>query len=116
MSKAAKTLAVFSIYLFANGLFLMAGPELVLQVLDFPLINEIWVRIVGLLLFLFGFYYIKAAYHELSVFFAWSVQVRVLVFSFFSVVTILGLADPVLMLLGVIDLGGAIWTWRALHS
>jgi len=63
-----------------------------------------------------GFYYIQAARKDLVDFFRWTVPVRASVILFFVAFVLLGYAQPTLVLFGVIDLAGAIWTGFALRS
>jgi hypothetical protein len=68
-----------------------------------------------LVLFL-GFYYTQAARKEMTDFFRWTVYLRSTVIIFFVIFVLLGLASPPLIMFGVVDLLGAIWTGLALRS
>lgn len=48
--------------------------------------------------------------------FRWTVHARCAVIVFFLAFVVAGLAKPVLLLFGIVDFAGAIWTWRALVS
>ncbi len=116
MSKAAKSLLVFGIYLVIAGIGFLVIPNMVLGLLGFPETSEPWIRVVGVLVVFIGYYYIRAANNDLKPFFSWTVHARVGVMIVFSVMVVLGLADPMLIGFGLIDLLGAIWTGLALRS
>lgn len=117
MSKSAKSMLVYGIYYLGAGVTLLIIPNVFLGVLGLPPTNEVWIRVIGMLLFLLSFYYILGARNELRVFFRWTVYTRGSVPIFFIIFVLLGYVKPILILLGVIDLVGAIWTALTLrHS
>ncbi len=116
MSKAAKSILIFGIYLTIAGIGFLVIPNMVLSLLGFPETSEHWIRVVGVLAVVVGYYYIRAAINELKSFFSWTVHARVGVMIVFTVLVVQGLADPMLIGFGVIDLLGAIWTGLALRS
>jgi hypothetical protein len=107
---------VFGIYMVVLGITLLVVPNILLALFGLPTTNEVWIRVLGMLLFLLAFYYIQAARNELSAFFRWTVYTRASVIVFFIVFVVLGLAEPVLIPFGGIDLLGAVWTALALRS
>jgi uncharacterized membrane protein len=114
MSNAAKSVFVFGIYELAVGICLMITPDPLLAFFGFPATNEVWIRVSGLLICVFAFYDFMAARHELTDFFRWTVYARSSVILFFTIFVLSGLASPILILFGAIDLLGAIWTALAL--
>ena len=116
MSKAAKSVLVFGIYLVAIGLGFLVVPNTPLALLGFPTTSEPWIRVVGMLLLLLAYYYVQAARNEMQPFFRWTVHARPLAVVCFIVFVALGLAQPMLIVFGVVDLLGAIWTGLALRS
>ena len=116
MSYAAKTLLTFGIYLLGLGSLLVFVPNLLLGIFGVQPTSEVWIRIVGMLLLFLGTYDILAARVGFRPFFVWSVPVRLAVIVFFLAYVLLGLAPPVLLLFGSIDVACAIWTWTALRS
>lgn len=115
MSKAATSVFVFSIYLFGLGLILVTFPNVLLSVFRIPETNEVWVRVVGMLVLIIGYYYAIAARHELGSFLRATIVGRFSVLVFFTAFVLLGFAPPVLILFGVIDAVAAAWTWRELR-
>ena len=116
MSKAAKSVLVFGIYLVVIGLGFLVVPNTLLALFGFPATNEPWIRVVGMLLLLLAYYYVQAARNEMRPLFRWTVHTRSLVVVFFGVFVALGLAQPMLIMFGVVDLLAAVWTHRALRD
>jgi hypothetical protein len=116
MSYSARTVFGFGIYLVILGITLIVVPNLLLGTFGLPATNEVWIRIVGMLVLILAFYYTQAARKELTNFLKWTVYARASVFVFFLGFVALGLAQPTLILFGVVDLLGAIWTGLALRS
>ncbi len=116
MNTAAKSIFVFGIYLAGLGIILITTPNVLLTTVGFAPTNEVWVRVIGVLILFFAYYFIRAAHKNLIDFFRWSVHVRASLIFFFVAFVLLGLASPSLILFGVGDLLGAIWTGLALQS
>src|SRR5215210_5753559 len=116
MSRAAKSLFVFGIYLCGLGLILLLVPNLILQVFGVPPTNEVWIRINGMFVLCLSFYYVQAARNELTVFIRWTVWMRIAVIIYLAAFVLLVSAPKALLLFGLIDLLSAIWTWLALKK
>jgi hypothetical protein len=97
------------------GLVLLVAPNFLLGLFFLPGTNEVWVRVVGMLVLFLGFYYFQTARKEMTDFFRWTVYLRSTVIVFFAIFVLLGFAGPPLVLFGVVDLLGAIWTGLALR-
>ena len=116
MSHDAKSVFVFGIYVLAAGLTLMLAPNLVLALAGLTATNEVWIRVMGMIVAFLGYYYLQAARLELTPFFHWTVHTRPLPVVVFIVFVALGLAKPIIILFGIGDLLGAIWTGLALRT
>lgn len=116
MSAAAKSVYYFSFYLFLTGLTLIFIPNIFLSTLQLPETNEIWIRVVGVLVICIGYYYFKMSAAENTMFLGFTVIARVFVFICFTAFVLLKLAPAVLAGFGVIDLVCAVWTWTALKK
>lgn len=114
MSKAALTIRAFGYYLIVLGVALVTVPNLLLGVFLMPQTHEVWIRVVGVLVFNVGIYYLYAARCEAEAFFRASVFTRALVLVAFAAFALAGLAKPMLVGFGVADFLGGLWTWRAL--
>ncbi len=116
MSQAAKSLFVFGIYLCGLGLLLLLVPNPLLRLFGAPPTNEVWIRVVGMLVLCLSFYYVKAARGELTDFIRWTVWARAAVIFYFISFVLLASAPKALLLFGLVDLLAAVWTWRALKK
>jgi hypothetical protein len=116
MSKPARTIFVFGIYLAVLGVTLMTVPNLLLGVFGLPTTQEVWIRVVGMLVLILGIYCLQAARHEWDGFIRTSVPVRMSVIAFFAAFVLAGLVSPLLLLFGVADFAAAAWTWLALRG
>lgn len=115
MSNPAKSMFAFGIYLTCLGFVLVALPRIAFVVFGLPGAEGVWIRVVGMLLLFFAFFCIQSARKEVTEFFRWSVYTRSLVIVFFTAFVLLGLVSPILILFGLIDLSGAIWTGLTLR-
>ena len=116
MSRSALSLFVFSIYLYLLGFVLVVTPNTLLRIFEFPDADGLWIRVVGMLMIILGFYYSHAARSELRAFFVWTVIARTSVLLFFVAFVIAGFAPTTLILFGVIDFAAAMWTLLAMRS
>jgi hypothetical protein len=116
MSNIAKTLFVFGLYMLVLGVTLVLFPNFLLSLFHVPATNEVWIRVVGMLVIFLGIYDIVAAKGELKLLIVCSIPVRFSVNVFFTLFVITGLAPPILLLFGAIDFAGALWTWSALKK
>jgi len=107
---------VFGVYLLALGLFLLIAPNVLLRIFGLPEVNDVWIRVVGMMLVLFAYYDIQAARKNVTDYFRWSVVARGSVIIFFGVFVILDWVKPILLIFGGIDLLGALWTYFALKK
>lgn len=116
MNNSARSVFVFGLYLSLLGIILLVAPNFLLVTFFLPSTNEVWIRVIGVVVLFLSFYYIQAARTGLIEFFRWTVFARPTLIIFFIVFVLLGYADPPLILFGVVDLLGAIWTGLALKS
>lgn len=116
MTAAAKSVYYFGFYLYLTGLTLIFIPNVFLNTLQIPETNEVWIRVVGVLAFCLGYYYHRTGVTNNTGFFSLTIPARVLVFTSFTCFVLLKFVSPVLIVFGIIDLSGAIWTWIALKK
>ncbi|HEV8689136.1 MAG TPA: hypothetical protein VGQ91_02475 [Ideonella sp.] len=116
MSRSAFSAKVFAIYLFLVGAVLIGAPNFLLSLLQMPPTSEVWIRVVGVTAFMIGIYAWVAAKHQDTSFLAASVYTRLLVFVAFTAFAVMGLASPMIVLFGVVDLLGGLWTHLALKA
>jgi hypothetical protein len=116
MTRPAFSVFVFSVYLYVLGIVLVVSPNVLLAVFRLPETTEVWVRVVGMLVVLIGFYYTTAARNELTAMLRASVVARLSVLVFFVAFVVVGFAPPVLIVFGLIDAAAAIWTGWELRN
>ena len=116
MSNPAKSIFVHGIYLALSGLGLIMIPNLLFGLLGIPPTHEVWIRLVGVLTLILGFYFFQAARKEVVEFMRWTVVARLTFMTFCVIFVLLGFIGPVLLLFGLLDLLGAVWTILALRS
>lgn len=116
MTAAARSIFVFGLYLLVNGLVLMTKPGLLLGPFGFPEPREPWIRVLGVVVTVLSLYYIQAGRQNVVPFFQWTIGGRGLVLVLLTVLVVTGIAGAPLLVFGVIDILGAVWTWMALRS
>lgn len=116
MSRSAFTVKAFGIYALVLGIALIVVPNLLLAIFGMPQTSEVWIRVVGVVVFNIGVAYWYAAKCEAKAFFQGTVYTRTFVLVAFVAFWLLGLGSPVLILFGVVDLAGGIWTQLMLRS
>ena len=116
MSKAAMSVQVFAGYLLLLGLVLVLSPNTLLRAFRMAPTGEVWIRVVGMLVLVLAFYYWNAAHAGLTGFFGWTVAARTSVLLFFIAFVVAGYAPPTLILFGIVDVAGAVWTALALRG
>jgi hypothetical protein len=116
MTAAAKSVCYFGFYLYITGLPLIFAPNTLLGLLQIPETNEVWIRVVGVLVFCIGYYYHRAGAGNIQAFLKHTIPTRVIVFLSFTAFVLLKFVPPVLIIFGAADLAGAVWTWFALKK
>jgi hypothetical protein len=116
MSKSAFSAKVFAVYLFVVGAILVVAPNFLLSIFRIPATSEVWIHVVGVIAFMLGVYAWVAAKHENKPFLEASVYTRSFVFVAFTIFAVIGLGSPMLVIFGVAELLGAIWTHFALKA
>ena len=116
MSKSAFSAKVFAIYLFVTGSVLVVAPNVLLSIFRLPPSTDVWIHILGVTVFMLGVYSWVGAANENKSFLAASVYTRIVVFLALTTFAVIGLASPVIVIFGVIDLLGGLWTHFALKA
>jgi hypothetical protein len=116
MSRPARTLFAFGIYVVLAGLVFLIAPDVLISLLRLPPSPPGWPRIVGVLALVIGTYDLVGSHSECLPYIKASVPVR---FAFAAAMTILFLFRqmPVTILaFGAVDAAGAVWTWAELKK
>jgi hypothetical protein len=115
LTPAALSLAVYGIYLLANGAGLVIAPNLSLALLGLPPSQEVWIRVLGLVSGELGFYFLFAARNGISSFFPVTVYARGVAAAVFVALVVFKLGPTQLLLFAAIDLLAASWTQFAIR-
>ncbi|MEO8609354.1 MAG: hypothetical protein ABI690_15790 [Chloroflexota bacterium] len=116
MSNAAKSILVHGIYLLGLGVVMLTIPNVPLKIFGLPETNEVWIRVVGMMSLVLGYYFVQSARKELTDFFRSTLLTRSAAIVFFILFVVLGLAPINLLLLIAVDPVFIIWTALALRS
>ena len=112
----APTLSIFiwGIYVLLIGALLLFIPGKTLILFGHEKPKDHWIRVVGIIAFSLGFLYLNSAQNEVYSFYIASVYARIAGLIGFSGLVIFKIAKPKIILFGLIDALGAIWTLIAL--
>jgi hypothetical protein len=116
MHPAAASIKYFGVYIVVTGLGLMLAPGLVLAPLGVPTPTEVWIRAVGALAVVLGYYYWTCGNANAVEFFRATVRGRILFAALMVLLIVLFAAPLQLVLFAAIDLAGAAWTARGLRQ
>jgi hypothetical protein len=116
MTPAARSLLVFGVYLLGLAVALILAPNFLLGLFGVPPTQEVWIRVLGLLVGIVGAYYVIMVRRSLSALYMPTVVARVFAFVLLCAFALLQIGPPQLAIFGVIDLLGALWTWSALRA
>jgi len=108
-------MAVWTGYVFLLGVVMLTVPNVLLSIFQIENTDEVWIRVVGMLLIGYGMFYWTAVRSEITDLYEMSVWVR-----WFVVVVLVVLAFTVgpwqLMLFAAVDLLGGLWTFLSLKG
>ncbi len=116
MSRAARSVYVFGIYLIVMGAVLFGAPNTLLPLLGLPRTTEPWIHVLGITVMAIGMFFVACARAEQRGFFRATVWVRTFAFLSLTVLVVLGIAPPIMVAFGAVDAGGAVWTRLSLRE
>ncbi len=91
-------------------------PGVILSLLGFAPPVEPWIRVVGVLSLVLGYFFTRAALANLKAFYPWTVHARFGVTLAIILLVVLNLAPINLLLFAVFDFLSALWTFWALRG
>lgn len=116
MTSTAKSIFYYSFYMIGMGLILYFNPNLVLGIFGFEPTTDVWIRILGLFAVCAGMLYFYCGRTNQTGFFRISIPERIIFFLGMVGIVLFLPANPMLILIGSVDLFGAIWTALTLRS
>ncbi len=116
MSPAARSILVYSVYLFGLGAALLLVPNIPLPIFGLAEAREVWIRVLGMTVIFFSLFYYIASRNEYRELFRASVATRIAVPFVFASFIAAGFAPWNLILFTPPDVLFALWTWSALRG
>lgn len=116
MTSSAKSVYFFGCYLLLLGIILLVQPNWLLIPVGIPVTDEVWIRVVGMLVLALSAYYLTAGKLDFTPILKMTVYVRGSIILFFTTFVLMHWVQPAIILFGVIDLLGAIHTYIALRK
>ena len=115
MTPAARSILVYSIYVFGLGATLLLIPNVPLPLFGLPQAAEVWIRVAGMTVIFLSIYFFVAARNEYREIHVASVPIRFAVPVFFAAFAAAGYAPWNLLLFTPADVLFAVWTWMSLR-
>lgn len=116
MTNAGKSVYYFGFYLMILGITLTGFPNTLLSTFQLPETDEVWIRVVGILVFNIGLYYVFMAPTNNALFYTLTIYTRASILVWFIVFVIIGWAPATLIAFGLADMAGAAWTFMAMRN
>jgi hypothetical protein len=116
VSKAARSVFVFGVYVEGLALVLIFAPNRLLALFGVAPTHEVWIRVLGVLVLNTGVYYLLAGRCDFRPIIIASVPVRFGLMLFFVSFVLLDYGKPAILLFGALDVLTAIWTVAALRA
>jgi len=110
MDSTTTSIFVFGIYLIFVGAGFLFIPNILLPLFRFPKTDEPWIRVMAILVLIIAFFYLVAAHHAIVPMYWATVLGRFFVFLSFTILVLTKKSRPMLIMFGIIDALGAIWT------
>ena len=111
-----KTIYWFSFYPLIAGISMIVAPALPLQILGWPIEGLDWIRMLGVVTAIVGYYYFQLGRNEVLGFCRFSAQARIVIpFVFLGMVLVFGM-NPLYIALTAVDFLGGLWTASALRK
>ena len=109
-TQLAKSVAAFGIYMIIEGAILLLFPNELITFFGLLATEEVWIRVVGWVLIVLGYYYTNAARNDFGPFFTWTIQIRSLQFAVFIIFVLLQFVGPAILLFSGIEFLSGIWS------
>ncbi len=115
MLSSALSIKVFGAYVVLTGAILLLAPDLMLGVLGLAPASDIWIRVLGALALVLGFYYWACGTAGATAFHEATIPGRIAFFVLCAGLVLAADAPAVLLVFGAVDVLGAAWTFLALR-
>ncbi len=118
---ANKTLLIFSFYPMFAGISMVLAPAMQLQSMNdltganLPIEGLNWIRMLGVVTFIIGYYYFRMSWKHAVDFARFTVHMRLLVPAAVAAMIVVFDMPFIYLPFTALDVAGALWTWSALH-
>lgn len=109
------SIRVWGWYAGLAGLSFLLVPDFEFTMLGIDGEPDAWVRMVGALAVVLSIYYLAAARYELRPFYVATIIGRI-TFAAFALIVAIGFGPWQIAIFGVLDIGGATWTYLAMRA
>lgn len=116
MKNATTSMYVQAVYMCIAGAGFLVVPNLVLPMFGMATVDDVWIRVIGLLVLVFGAYYYAMAQHQVLPYYRVSVWGRYVVGLGLVALALLRLGEMPLLLFAGVDIALATWTLLALRQ
>ncbi|HCS20935.1 MAG TPA: hypothetical protein DIW47_10325 [Bacteroidetes bacterium] len=116
MSRSAKSVFIFGMYLAVIGLILLFVPNALITPFGIAPTEEVWIRLSGILFMALTVYYVLAAKHEIVVIMKATAFIRMTIIVFFTAFVLLEFVSATILIFAAIDFLGGIWTFFLLKK
>jgi hypothetical protein len=115
MSKSALSVFLYGIYIIILAMVFLFIPNVALSLLGMKPTHEVWIHVTGWFGIWLGIYYIVSARSESKAFILTTVYGRPTFMLFLGVLAFLKMIEPIIIIVGAIDVATAIWTYSMLR-
>ena len=116
MNPACKTIFLFGFYPLVAGLSMIIAPALPLQILGWPIEGLDWIRMLGVVTMIVGYYYLQLGRNDVLAFCRFSAQARIVIPFVFLALVLMFDMNPLYIALTAVDFLGGMWTASALKK
>ena len=116
MTSAAKSVYYFGFYLLLTGITLTVFPNMLLSLVQIAPTTELWIHVLGAVVFNMGVLYVLMARTNNPLFLTLTVWLRTAILVWFVIFVVIDWAPWQLVLFGLVDFGGACWTYIGLRK
>ncbi|GEM_PF-818823 len=116
MNPACRTIQLFSFYPLLAGLSMILAPALPLQLMGWPVEGLDWIRMLGVVTMIVGYYYYQLGSNNVLAFCRYSAQMRLIIPLVFVAMVFAFDMNPIYVGLTLVDFLGGLWTWSALRK
>jgi hypothetical protein len=116
MTRAALSVYMYGLYLISSGLPFLLIPHFTLGMFGLSAGDDLWIRLVGVLLAVIGSFYVAAVLTRSDRMLIWSVPTRYATATLMAVMVALGEAGLALLVFAALDALTASLTWVAIRA